>query len=409
MLIFQVYLAAIAGYLPSSMVQCIATFMDACYIACRNAITGPSLEHFWSHKIHTLWNTFIEAGIWMLISLPHQHALFHYFYSIHLFGSPNGLCLSITESKHIKAVKEPWRQSSRYHALIQMLWTLVWMDKMENLQHAFAKMGMLAGTTSSYITQMKAEDNKSSSGLEEDVDYDKESEYDEGGPASGTPSGAMSNVKLATKCGMYIDVQSAPLALLMFLQNLATPAVTFTNLQNISTNPSFLLLFAVFSLCATTRISSRLLKPKICLWLRVKSKFITLLSQYTMRQVIYAEQVVYIANTFTWLHLSTGMNAVIQFLWFLMNQKVGWRAWKSVEFYSSFPSSIVDKVFHVHWSTGLSMMKSLIACGPCSWSVTDGDSPLLKSLTSLLLLEVLIFYLFMGLHGFLMILATTTH
>src|SRR6266511_5538656 len=139
-----------------------------------------------------------------------------------------------------------------------MLQTLVQMDKMEKLQRAFAKLSMLAGTTSSYITQMKAEDNESSSGLEEDVDYDKESEYDEGGPVSGTPSGAISDVKLATKCGMYIGVQSAPLALLMFLQNLATPAVTFTNLQNISTNPSFLLLVAIFSSHATTQISSRL-------------------------------------------------------------------------------------------------------------------------------------------------------
>jgi hypothetical protein len=107
-----------------------ATFMDACYIARHNAITGPALEHFQFcvRKFHTLWNIFIDAGVQASISLPRQHALLHYFYSIHLFGSPNGLCSSITESKHIKAVKEPWRRSSRYHALIQMLQTLVRMD-----------------------------------------------------------------------------------------------------------------------------------------------------------------------------------------------------------------------------------------------------------------------------------------
>ena len=401
--------------LPSSMVQCIATFMDACYIAHCNAITGPSLEHFQScvKKFHTLQNIFIEAGIRASISLPCQHALFHYFYSIHLFGSPNGLCSSITESKHIKAVKEPWHRSSRYHALIQMLWTLVHLDKMETLQHAFSKMGMLAGTASSYIMQMKAEENESSLGFDKHVDYDEESEDDEGGPASGTLSGAMSDVKLATKCGMYIYwcpiCSSCTTGI--FTES-RYPAVTFTNLQNISTNPSFHLSFAAFSSCTTTQISSHLqntittmaygrpsdtspeswyeaaknmdqnrvaneafksayqapastptrltsiplrpiqqsqsflesvqivlfglvfyslthsyiahtLKLKNCLCLRVKSKFITLLSQYTMHQVIYVEQVVYIVNTFTQLHLSMGMNAVIQFLWFLMSQKVG--------------------------------------------------------------------------------------
>ena len=93
------------------MVQCLATFMDACYIARRNAITGPALQHFQScvEKFHALWNIFIESGVRTPISLPCQHALNHYFYAIQLFGSPNGLCSSITESKHIKAVKEPWR------------------------------------------------------------------------------------------------------------------------------------------------------------------------------------------------------------------------------------------------------------------------------------------------------------
>lgn len=43
---FQVYLTAVAGYLPLAIVQSIATFIDACYIAHRNVITGPALEHF---------------------------------------------------------------------------------------------------------------------------------------------------------------------------------------------------------------------------------------------------------------------------------------------------------------------------------------------------------------------------
>jgi len=93
------------------MVQSIATFMDACYIARRNAITAPALEHFHEsiENFHKLRNIFIEAGVCNSISLPRQHALKHFYKSIHLFGSPNSLCSSITKSKHIKAVKEPWR------------------------------------------------------------------------------------------------------------------------------------------------------------------------------------------------------------------------------------------------------------------------------------------------------------
>ncbi|KAJ7913803.1 hypothetical protein B0H13DRAFT_2004115 [Mycena leptocephala] len=41
--------------------------------------------------------------------LPRQHSLTHYRYLSQEFGAPNGLCSSITESKHIKAVKEPWQ------------------------------------------------------------------------------------------------------------------------------------------------------------------------------------------------------------------------------------------------------------------------------------------------------------
>ncbi|KIJ16060.1 hypothetical protein PAXINDRAFT_76254, partial [Paxillus involutus ATCC 200175] len=39
------------------------------------------------------------------------------------FGAPNGLCPSITESKHITAVKKPWRRSNKHNALGQILRT----------------------------------------------------------------------------------------------------------------------------------------------------------------------------------------------------------------------------------------------------------------------------------------------
>ena len=102
---------AIAGYVPSTMVQCLSAFMEACYIVHQNAISAPMLDRFQEcvDKFHELRNIFIALGICSSISLPRQHVLAHYFYSIQLFGSSNGLCSSITESKHIKAVKEPWQ------------------------------------------------------------------------------------------------------------------------------------------------------------------------------------------------------------------------------------------------------------------------------------------------------------
>jgi len=80
------------------------------------------------------------------------------------------------------------------------------MDKMATLRRTFAKMGMLAGTTSSYMAQMKAKDNESRP--DEAELHDEENEDDDGGPASGNSSGAMSDVKLASKCGMYNEFSS---------------------------------------------------------------------------------------------------------------------------------------------------------------------------------------------------------
>ena len=62
-----------------------------------------------------------------------------------MFGAPNGLCSSITESKHIKAVKKPWRHSSQYQALGQMLLINQCMDKLAAARVDFVAHGMLGG------------------------------------------------------------------------------------------------------------------------------------------------------------------------------------------------------------------------------------------------------------------------
>jgi hypothetical protein len=97
---------------------------------------------------------FVEAGVRQENSTPpRQHSMMHYIKAIRLFGAPNGLCTSITESKHIKAIKEPWRRSNRYNALGQMLQTNQRLDKLAASRVDFAERGMLNGTCLSEVLQ----------------------------------------------------------------------------------------------------------------------------------------------------------------------------------------------------------------------------------------------------------------
>ena len=69
------------------------------------------------------------------------------------FGAPNGLCSSITRSKHIKAVEEPWRWSSCWNALGQMLTTNARLDKLAAARADFTSCGMLEGSCLSAVLQ----------------------------------------------------------------------------------------------------------------------------------------------------------------------------------------------------------------------------------------------------------------
>ena len=145
----EVYLPAIEGHIPRDMVRALRAFLEFCYIARRNvqdtqslAALSDALERF--HKYRVI---FTECGVRTDgFALPRQHSLVHYLALIRAFGAPNGLCSSITESKHIKAVKEPWRHSSRFEALGQMLLTNQRLDKLAASRVDFTKRGMLNGT-----------------------------------------------------------------------------------------------------------------------------------------------------------------------------------------------------------------------------------------------------------------------
>ncbi|KAH6904373.1 hypothetical protein BKA70DRAFT_1193076 [Coprinopsis sp. MPI-PUGE-AT-0042] len=178
--LMKVYLAAIVGYVPDKMIQCMASFLELCYIFRRNAITTTALElaALELARFHELRKVFIETGTRSHCSLPRQHALKHFLTSIPLFGSPNGLCSSITESCHISAVKEPWRRSSRYNALSQMLTIITRLDKMSTFRRILARNGLLRGTTAMYTAAKLGEGVITSKDLQEYIIADWASEGD---------------------------------------------------------------------------------------------------------------------------------------------------------------------------------------------------------------------------------------
>jgi len=135
------------------MVKAIRAFLEFCFIARRHihdtntlAALDDALQRF-----HRYREIFRETGVREDFNLPRQHAMNHYAKLIRAFGAPNGLCSSITESKHIKAVKEPWRRSSRFEALCQMLLTNQRLDKLAAARADFDDRGMLQGTCLSTV------------------------------------------------------------------------------------------------------------------------------------------------------------------------------------------------------------------------------------------------------------------
>lgn len=131
------------------MVSTFRAFLEFCYLVHRDIHTEDSLAQVQDalacfHKYRII---FESTGVRPDgVSLPRQHSLMHYPKLIRMFGAPNGLCSSMTEAKHIKTVKEPWRRSSRYEALGQMLLTNQRLDKLAAAPINFTSRGMLDGS-----------------------------------------------------------------------------------------------------------------------------------------------------------------------------------------------------------------------------------------------------------------------
>jgi hypothetical protein len=118
------------------MVRAFNAYLDFCYLVRRNVLDEEGLDQIDDAlcRFHQYRKIFQETGVRDStpegFALPRQHVMIHYRLHIENFSAPNGLCSSITESKHIVAVKRPWRRSSRYKALKQMLTTNERLDKL---------------------------------------------------------------------------------------------------------------------------------------------------------------------------------------------------------------------------------------------------------------------------------------
>ena len=136
------------------MVRTVRALIEFCYLARRNihdtrslSAMQDALERFHHYRVIFEECSIRAAGF----NLPRQHSLQHWIKLIQAFGAPNGLCSSITESKHIKAIKEPWRRSNRFKALGQILLTNQRLDKLAASRVDFTSRGMLTSTCLSNV------------------------------------------------------------------------------------------------------------------------------------------------------------------------------------------------------------------------------------------------------------------
>ena len=151
------YLPALRGHLPKEVICTFQALLEFCYIARKDALTEVDLGQLEDalSRFHCDCTIFVSSGVCPNgISLPRQHSLVHYASHIRNFGAPNGLCSSITESKHIRAVKEPWRRSSQNKPLGQMLVTNQRLDQLSAAQTDFRSRGMLSETRTNELQSM---------------------------------------------------------------------------------------------------------------------------------------------------------------------------------------------------------------------------------------------------------------
>ena len=138
-------LPALVSYIPDDMVQAIAAFLDFCYLIRRPVFTPEILDDVDAalkryYGLREAFRDTLEKGIFSI----KQHIISHYREQAEETGAPVGICMSITESKHIDAVKKPYRRSNRHNAIWQILLTNQRLDKLSAARADFTRRGMLS-------------------------------------------------------------------------------------------------------------------------------------------------------------------------------------------------------------------------------------------------------------------------
>ncbi|KAI0318160.1 hypothetical protein OF83DRAFT_1163587 [Amylostereum chailletii] len=161
--LMKVYLPEIAGHVPAQMVRALSAFLEFCYLVRRSTIDDDTLDAIEAAlaRFHEEREIFRDVGVRPDereifrdvgarpdgFSLPRQHSMKHYPAHIKLFGTPNRLCSSITESKHIKA------------PLGQILLINQCLDKLHAARVDFTARGMLIGPCLQIAPAMRARMN----------------------------------------------------------------------------------------------------------------------------------------------------------------------------------------------------------------------------------------------------------
>ncbi|KAJ6572713.1 hypothetical protein DFH09DRAFT_1362296 [Mycena vulgaris] len=134
-------------HVPSEVVQTVADIIEFCHLVRRSVVDedtlvaiNASVSRFHLHR-EIFRATVRPEGF----TLPRQHSIVHYRPLIQMFWAPNGLCSSITESKHIKAVKKSYKRTNHNKPLSQMLLTNQRLDKLAAARDSCTMRGMLDG------------------------------------------------------------------------------------------------------------------------------------------------------------------------------------------------------------------------------------------------------------------------
>jgi hypothetical protein len=195
-------MSAIEGFVPRDVIRCFHAYLDFCYIACMSVFTRPTLDRLDEalNRFHTCRAVFQKLGVREPgpsgFSLPRQHAMVHYQQHIENFGAPNGLCSSITESKHISAVKRPWRRSSRYNAVKQIMLINQRTEKLTAARAHFTSQGILKFPTwqPRLLRAIPSDDDEDQSGaVHEDVIHNEVFLAQTHGASKTTFPGTLSN------------------------------------------------------------------------------------------------------------------------------------------------------------------------------------------------------------------------